>query len=143
MKKSSENYHLTAGGIIYRNGKVAMLRDRWGKLVIAKGHVEKDEDLEIAAKREVTEETGYKNLKIIKDLGKAEFDYMVDGKKQHKVLHQFLFELEDDARDSNLLEEHEIYTLQWLPLGQALKQAAFGNTKEALQKIQDYYQQRI
>ena len=137
MKKN--NFHLTAGGVIYHQGKVALLRDRWGKLVIAKGHVEKDEDLEVAAKREVTEETGYKNLKIIQNFGKTEFDYQVGKEKHHKVLHQFLFELQDEERDPNLTEEHEIYTLAWLPLDQALKQAAFPNTKELLEKIKAFY----
>ncbi len=139
MKKIKE--HLTAGGVIYDKGKVAMLRDRWGQLVIPKGHVEKYEDIRQAAKREIMEETGYLHLKKIADFGKTEFDYQVGREKHHKVLHQFLFELEDKKQDPNLLEEHEIYDLVWLGIDEAIKKAAFENTRDLLKKIKQYYQE--
>lgn len=138
MKKIKE--HLTAGGVIYDKGKVAMLKDRWGKFVIPKGHVEKGEDIVKAAKREVTEETGYVNLKLVKDFGRAEFDYQIGKEKHHKILHQFLFELKDKKRDPSLIEEHEIYTLEWLEIDKAIEKAAFENTHDLLKKIKDYYQ---
>ncbi|MFC1656792.1 NUDIX domain-containing protein [Patescibacteria group bacterium] len=137
MKEIKE--HLTAGGVIYDKGKVAMLRDRWGKLVSAKGHIEKDEDIKDAAKREVSEETGYVNLKLIKQFDKVDFTYNVGSEKHHKVLHQFLFELEDETRDTSLIEDHEIYELIWVDMDEAIKQAAFDNTRELLQNIKKYY----
>ncbi|MFH1750034.1 MAG: NUDIX hydrolase [bacterium] len=137
MKKIKE--HLTAGGVIYNKGKVALLRDRWGKLVSAKGHIEKDEDIKDAAKREVTEETGYVNLKPIKQFDKVDFTYSIGSQKHHKVLYQFLFELEDEERDKNLIEDHEIYELVWLDIDEAIKKAAFDNTRKLLQDIKDYY----
>ncbi len=137
MKKIKE--HLTAGGVIYNKGKVALLRDRWGKLVSAKGHIEKDEGIQDAAKREVTEETGYIHLKQIKKFNIVDFSYLVGSQEHHKVLHQFLFELEDEARDTSLIEDHEIYKLVWIDMDEAIEKAAFDNTKELLENIKEHY----
>lgn len=139
MKKIKE--HLTAGGIIYNKDRVVLLRDRWGKLVMAKGHIEEGEDIEEAAKREVAEETGYLNLKTIREFGKTDFTYQVKNEKHHKVLHQFLFELQDKKRDPDLIEDHEIYELIWIDIDEAIEKAAFENTRDLLLKIKEYYRQ--
>ena len=137
MKEIEE--HLTAGGVIYNKGKVALLRDRWGRLVFAKGHIEKGEDIKDAAKREVTEETGYVNLKTIKKFDKVDLNYKIGSQKHHKILHQFLFELENKERNISLMEDHEIYELVWLDIDQAIERVVFDNTRKLLQNIKDYY----
>ena len=62
---------ISAGGIVYntRTKKVLLILDPNNKWGIPKGLVEKGESIENAAMREVREETGLKNVKIIKDLG--------------------------------------------------------------------------
>ena len=69
----------TAGGIIYKvNGnKVEILliqdiKDRW---TIPKGHIEKGETPEQTALREISEEVGLFNTKIISKLGRVDFRY--------------------------------------------------------------------
>lgn len=70
----------TAGGVVFRRndeGEVEFLlyqdaRDRW---TIPKGHVEPGESAQAAAKREVGEEAGLKNVKSLGWIGKVNFRY--------------------------------------------------------------------
>ena len=56
-----------AGGIVVTDGKFVSIV-RKGIPDLPKGHIEKGETPEVAALREVEEETGIGNLKIIKEL---------------------------------------------------------------------------
>ena len=56
-----------AGGIIVKDGKIVTIV-RKGISDLPKGHIEKGETPEVAALREVEEETGIGNLKIVKEL---------------------------------------------------------------------------
>lgn len=70
----------TAGGVVFRRndgGEVEFLlyqdaRDRW---TIPKGHIEPGETAQVTARREITEETGLKNLEVHGWLGKVNFRY--------------------------------------------------------------------
>lgn len=70
----------TAGGVVFRRnskGEAEFLlyqdaRDRW---TIPKGHVEEGETAQAAARREITEETGLKQLEVHGWLGKVDFRY--------------------------------------------------------------------
>lgn len=56
-----------AGGIIVKDGKIVTIV-RKGIPDLPKGHIEEGETPEVAALREVEEETGIGNLKIVKEL---------------------------------------------------------------------------
>lgn len=49
----------TAGGIIVDGEKILLIQHKAGGLAFAKGHIEPGESPEVAAVREVAEETGY------------------------------------------------------------------------------------
>ncbi|MDX1765762.1 MAG: NUDIX domain-containing protein [Candidatus Saccharimonadales bacterium] len=77
----------TAGGIVYRldkKGRVEILliqdaKDRW---TIPKGHIEEGESAKQTAVREITEETGLKDMRVIGWLGKINFRY----RRQHSLV---------------------------------------------------------
>jgi ADP-ribose pyrophosphatase YjhB (NUDIX family) len=70
----------TAGGIIFRRnqqGKVEILliQDAKKRWTIPKGHVEPGEEPRVTAEREIREETGLKQMKVLNWLGKVNFRY--------------------------------------------------------------------
>lgn len=94
-KKPDNVKHRTgAGGVVVRIEKakilIALIRDRGDhEYVLPKGGVEYGETLEQAATREIEEEAGFRNLKLLGELGAAE---RLGGKKSvWQKTHYFLF----------------------------------------------------
>ena len=86
--------HVCAGGIVARvaGGRIYIALVREGDFpdyVIPKGHVHRGESLEMAAEREIEEETGFTDLTLVEKLGvKERLDF---GKTEWKKTHYFLF----------------------------------------------------
>jgi 8-oxo-dGTP pyrophosphatase MutT (NUDIX family) len=59
----------SAGGIVERNGLIIVVDNRGTSISFPKGHIEKGEDEESAARREVHEESGVDDLILVKKLG--------------------------------------------------------------------------
>jgi len=68
---------LLSGGAVFRKHgddfQIALLKDAFERWTLLKGHAEKDETPEQTVLREVKEELGLDNLKIIKKLGEREY----------------------------------------------------------------------
>ncbi|MCP6720174.1 MAG: class I tRNA ligase family protein [Patescibacteria group bacterium] len=86
----------------------------WGTWVT--GGIEKDQTPEQAARAEVLEEVGYRNLRFVKDLGIVHGKFYHVPKKENRWVHAhcLYFELEDDARDEVSEKEKAIHELTWL-----------------------------
>lgn len=99
-------HEVSAGGIIYKVTRrgvfVAFVRDSVGKMTFPKGHVERGERIERTARREVLEETGLSNLRLVRKLGcitiTFEDRYIRKGDTIKKDIHYFLFEAPPSAR---------------------------------------------
>lgn len=70
----------TAGGVIFRRGKkneieILLIQDAKNRWTIPKGHIEEGEDAKTTAEREIREETGLEQLKVLNWLGKINFRY--------------------------------------------------------------------
>ncbi len=85
-------------------------------LTMPQGGMEKGEDAEAAARREVLEETGYKNLHFIGILGEFRSTFYNDLKKVNRNARctQVYFELENAERDEMSAEEKVIQEPIWL-----------------------------
>jgi len=82
------------------------------------GGIENNEDIVEAAKREVTEETGYKNLKFVKVLGgQIRAEYFAAHKDQNRVAftNAVMFDLLDEEKTEVSQEEAESYEVDWIP----------------------------
>ncbi len=87
----------------------------WKTLVI--GGVEAGEDVVTAALREIKEETGYKNLKFIKQLGgqiQSEFYAKHKGENRRAFFTGLYFELENEERDEVIDEEKAKHEVLWV-----------------------------
>ena len=90
------NYTHCAGGIIINNKKQVVVvnqnHDSWS---LPKGHIDPGESNLEAAKREIYEETGIKDVKLIKPLGNyGRYRIGLDGKNdksEYKTIYIFLF----------------------------------------------------
>lgn len=70
----------TAGGVIFRRNKkneveILLIQDSKDRWTIPKGHIEEGETAQETAKREIGEEAGLKDVKILGWLGKIHFRY--------------------------------------------------------------------
>ncbi len=104
--KMSENnktiYVQSAGGVVVnRKGEVLIVNQHGNSWSLPKGHIEAGEEALVAARREIEEESGLKNLNYIKSLGSyARYRLALDGgddKSEHKTLYFFLFTTDDVA----------------------------------------------
>ena len=78
-----------AGGIVVADGKFVSIV-RHGIPDLPKGHIEQGETPEVAAIREVEEETGIANLKIVKDLPSTWHCYLEHGQWTLKRTYWYL-----------------------------------------------------
>lgn len=84
------------------------------------GGVEDGEDHVEAARREILEETGYKNLKFVRSLAITEAFFFAAHKDVNRKTHaeHLLFELENEVQEVVADEEKNQYDLKWLSLSE-------------------------
>jgi ADP-ribose pyrophosphatase YjhB (NUDIX family) len=107
----------SAGGVVVRrqDGRVYVALVKEGNLpayVLPKGGIEKGEDLEETARREIEEEAGLSNLKLVAKLGTRE--RLSFEKKQWITTHFFLFV--SDQVDGTPTDTEMEYLLRWFPI---------------------------
>jgi leucyl-tRNA synthetase len=81
------------------------------------GGIDDGEDLVEAARREVTEETGYKNLKVVRDQDfsiHCKFWHRVKEVNRHARFTYVFFELENDEREIVSESEQALHESQWI-----------------------------
>ena len=140
----------SAGAIIYRkeNNKIYYLllhypgiNRKGGHWEFAKGHIEEGENYEQTVKREVAEETGLKDIKIIPGFKKhIKYFFRETRKKTDKPSWIFklvtFFIAESKTKDVKLSLEHIGFV--WLPIDEAIKKTTYKNSKELLKKANEF-----
>ncbi|MEA2158853.1 MAG: hypothetical protein QOD66_1233 [Solirubrobacteraceae bacterium] len=106
---------------------VPVRRDAHGRRVLAlpKGHLDGDETPEVAATREVREETGV-TAELREKLGDVNYTYERRGRRIAKRVAFFLFEY----RSGDLADhDHEIEEARWMPLAEAAEALSYAGER--------------
>jgi 8-oxo-dGTP pyrophosphatase MutT (NUDIX family) len=127
---------VSAGGVVYRRDGdeievvLASRRTRRGELAwgLAKGGIERGETHEVAAVREVLEETGY-TAEIEASLGDTRYFYVWENTRISKTVHFFLMRCTGGDPENR---DDEMEEIRWFPLQRALKRAAYRGEREVL-----------
>jgi 8-oxo-dGTP pyrophosphatase MutT (NUDIX family) len=97
---------------------------------LPKGHIEAGETPEMAAIREVAEETGIQS-EISRALGVIDFWFMAGGKRIHKTVHHYLFKEVGGVLQAQIEEVDEV---GWFPLDQIISMLAYPDEKKLITK---------
>ena len=107
--------------------------DRRGRLQwsLPKGHVENGETAEVAAIREVAEETGITG-RVLGRLGTIDFWFVADGRRIHKTVHHFLMLAESgELSDADI----EVAQVAWVPLAELAERLAYADERRLVGRV--------
>lgn len=100
-----------------------------------KGHIEKGEKIEETIKREVREETGLDDIRLVEDFKEwIKYFFKFKGKNVFKIVTFLLAETK--TKEVKVSFEHLGY--EWLSYEKALEKLTFKNAKEILKKANQY-----
>jgi leucyl-tRNA synthetase len=105
--------------VVYNPKTEKYLGLKWKKVdwdTLITGGIEEGQTAEEAARQEVLEETGYKNLKLVKQLPSYQGRFWHVPKEVNRVAHFqcFLFELEDEEQEGIVEDEQKKHDYVWL-----------------------------
>lgn len=135
---------VSSGFVPYRNVKnereYLVLKSRTNDWEFPKGGVESDENLQETALRELEEETGIKNVKIINGFREDySYDFYHDGSRIDKKVHLYICKVFDKSVE--LSNEHTDY--QWRDFEQAKNTLTHESTVDILKKSHNYLDDKV
>jgi 8-oxo-dGTP pyrophosphatase MutT (NUDIX family) len=137
---------VSAGGVIFRKNnssiEIALIAVKGGNVwCLPKGVIDKGESAEIAAVREVSEETGLQG-RIIEKLGEINYWYYIKEEEARcrKTVHFFLIEYESGETSQH---DFEVDLVSWFPIEDALKKANYKGEREIIEKAEKILKLKI
>lgn len=122
-------HETTSGGIVFRRNvktkqlEILLIQDAKNRWTIPKGHVEPNEEPRKTAEREIREETGLKDMKVMNWLGKVNFRYRRNHTLVLMTMHIYLVEGKGDTE--SLKPEDWLTDIQWLQANDAVEKIAY------------------
>lgn len=104
---------VAAGGLVKNKKGEYLFIFRHGKWDLPKGKLDYDESPELAAVREIEEETGISELKITNEILVTFYIYTEKARRKLKKIHWYLIESESDEIPQPQIEE-DIQEAKWL-----------------------------
>ena len=135
----------SAGIIVFRKEKdeifYLILHYDSGHWDFPKGHIEKDENDIKAATRELEEETGIREIKIVEGFREIISYYFKD--KNNNLIHKYVmfFLAETNEKKVKLSVEHKGFI--WLPFKNAHERVTYKNAEELLKKADSFLMKKI
>jgi ADP-ribose pyrophosphatase YjhB (NUDIX family) len=134
----------SAGGVIYRwrdeVPHILLIRDSYQHWGLPKGHLEGAETPDLAALREVEEETGLEDLVLGPRLETIDWYFRAGGRLIHKYCHFYL--IEAPTGETVPQREEGITACCWVPLADAVRQISYDNAREVLRRAAEVLGER-
>jgi 8-oxo-dGTP pyrophosphatase MutT (NUDIX family) len=131
---------VSSGGVIFRKNddsvEIALVAVKDGKVwCLPKGIIDKGEEPDETAIREVSEETGLKG-RVIEKLGEINYWYYLkeENAKCRKTVHFFLLEYETGDISKH---DWEVDKAAWFQIDDALKIASHKNERDIIEKARE------
>ena len=128
----------SAGAIVFRKNKeikYLLLHYEAGHWDLPKGHIEENESEQQALKREIEEETGIKDTKIVHGFKeKIKYYFKFEGDLIQKEVIFYLTQTE--TKQIKISFEH--IGFEWLPFEEAKEKLTYKNAKVILEKANNF-----
>ena len=135
----------TSGGIVFRRNEktkkleILLMQDAKNRWTIPKGHVEEGEEPKQTAEREIREETGLQEMKVMNWLGKVNFRYRRGQTLVLMTMHIYLVQGLGDTDKLN--PEDWLSDIKWFPATVAIDKIAYDDIGKlillGMKKIRD------
>ena len=136
MARSRAKEERSAGGVVYRmdGGRALylLIRDSYKNWGFPKGHLEVDEPPELAALREVQEETGLDDLALRGEIDTIDWYFRFRGRLIHKVCHFYL--MESVSGETSPQREEGITACRWATMRDAMQSISYANARAVLER---------
>jgi 8-oxo-dGTP pyrophosphatase MutT (NUDIX family) len=146
MRPGPIKRQVSAGGVIFRKNdsliEIALIAVKGGQVwCLPKGIIDNGESPEMAAVREVSEETGLQG-RIIEKLGEINYWYYIKEEEARcrKTVHFFLIEYETGDTSQH---DFEVDLVSWFPIDDALKRANYKGEREIIEKAREMLESQI
>jgi len=125
----------SSGGIVARKkGKafyILLIKDSYGRWTWPKGHIEKSEASKDAALREIQEEVGLNDVKILEKVGQTQYFYKLKKVLRFKTVFLYLCETN---RVGLKIQALEIDDAKWFTPKDALETVEYKGARQLLKK---------
>jgi 8-oxo-dGTP pyrophosphatase MutT (NUDIX family) len=136
VARSRAKEERSAGGVVYRmdagRALFLLIRDSYKNWGFPKGHLEPDEPPELAALREVQEETGLEDLALRGEIDTIDWYFRFRGRLIHKVCHFYL--MESASAETSPQREEGITACRWAPMLDAKECISYANARAVLER---------
>ncbi len=119
----------SAGGVLFKNGLVLLIKNPSGVWTFPKGNVEEGEKPEDTAIREVLEETGVKG-EILDYLGEIHYWYQLRGEKIFKTVKYYLMRY----REGEPKPSWEVKDAKFFPVNEAKRLLKYKGDREIYER---------
>lgn len=128
---------ISAGGVVVNNGKVAVLKKFRGEWVLPKGRLEKGEEFEDTALREVKEESGL-DAEIVKYIGYVKYNYKKSsGERVLKTVHYYYMQTDE----TTIIPQREegFASGEFIEFDRAIRYLKHSAEKKMIKMTKDFY----